>query len=86
MSRLDQWADAVSRELDIADAVGWEQARDLVLDLARTVAHGVERPAAPVTAFLLGVAAGRAAEPPAALADLAGRVLALVAGWADRQD
>ncbi|MEI5584074.1 MULTISPECIES: DUF6457 domain-containing protein [unclassified Agromyces] len=29
-----------------------------VLDLARRVAHGVARPAAPVTAFLLGLAVG----------------------------
>jgi hypothetical protein len=34
--------------------------RDLVLDLARDVAHGVARPAAPLTTFLLGLAAGRA--------------------------
>jgi Domain of unknown function (DUF6457) len=35
----------------------------LVLDLARDVAHGVARPAAPLTAYLLGVAVGRGAEP-----------------------
>jgi hypothetical protein len=29
-----------------------------VLDLARRVAHGVARPAAPVTTFLLGLAVG----------------------------
>jgi len=32
----------------------------LVLDLARDAAHSVARPAAPVTTFLLGLAAGRA--------------------------
>ncbi len=30
-----------------------------VLDLTRDVAHGVDRPAAPVTAYLLGIAVGR---------------------------
>ena len=30
-----------------------------VLDLARDVAHGVDRPAAPLTAYLAGVAVGR---------------------------
>ena len=33
--------------------------RDLVLDLARDAAHGVARPAAPLTTFLVGYAAGR---------------------------
>jgi hypothetical protein len=33
----------------------------LVLDLARDAAHGVARPAAPLTTFLLGLAAGRGA-------------------------
>jgi hypothetical protein len=33
--------------------------RDLILDLARDAAHGVARPAAPLTTFLLGLAAGR---------------------------
>jgi hypothetical protein len=33
---------------------------DLVLDLARDAAHGVARPAAPLTTFLVGLAAGRA--------------------------
>jgi hypothetical protein len=42
----------------------------LVLDLAREVAHGVLRPAAPVTAYLLGVAVGRGADPAAAAAEL----------------
>ncbi len=31
---------------------------DLLLDLARDAAHGVARPAAPVTTFLVGLAAG----------------------------
>lgn len=50
---LQQWTDLVRDELDI------EVAPDLrtILDLARDVAHGVERPAAPVTAFLIGYAA-----------------------------
>ena len=31
----------------------------MLLDLARDAAHGVERPAAPLTTFLVGVAVGR---------------------------
>lgn len=44
----------------------------LVLDLSRVVAHGVRRPAAPVTAYLLGLAVGRGADPAQAAAVLAG--------------
>lgn len=36
--------------------------RDLVLDLARDVAKGVARPAAPLTAYMLGLAVGRGAD------------------------
>ena len=37
--------------------------RDFVLDLARDTAHLVARPAAPLTAYLAGVAVGRGASP-----------------------
>ena len=48
-----------SREL--ADAFGLEHDVDLttVLDLARIAAHGVARPAAPVTTFIAGLAVAR---------------------------
>jgi hypothetical protein len=48
-----------------------------VLDVARDVAHEVDRPAAPVTAYLLGMAVGRGQN----LATAAGRVRSLAAGW-----
>ncbi len=56
MSTLDEWARAACAELGLDPA-----ALDvrLVLDLARDVAHGVARPAAPLTAYLLGVAVGQ---------------------------
>lgn len=44
-----------------------------VLDLARRVAHGVARPAAPVTTFLLGLAIGSGrSDDVAGLADRIG--------------
>ncbi|MGK5679853.1 DUF6457 domain-containing protein [Actinoplanes sp. URMC 104] len=49
----------------------------LVLDLARDVAHGVVRPGAPVTAYLLGLAAGRGADP----AVVADRLSDLALDW-----
>jgi hypothetical protein len=65
MSALDDWTDAVRHalELDQFDA-------DVVLNLARDVAHGVMRPAAPLTTYLLGVAVGRGADPSAAAATI----------------
>jgi len=44
----------------LSDALGLdlEVAADPILDLARDAAHQVERPAAPLTTFLVGYAAG----------------------------
>jgi hypothetical protein len=53
---LDDWLDELCRVLEVPRAA---VDRDLVLDLARDAAHGVARPAAPVTTFLVGLAAGR---------------------------
>ena len=69
---MDDWTAAVCADLGL-DA----SAADLraVLDLTRDVAHGVARPAAPLTAFLVGLAAGKsggsAADVKAAIARLA---------------
>jgi hypothetical protein len=56
VATLDEWTSTVCEALDIpADLL----ATRLVLDVARDVAHGVARPAAPLTAYLAGVAVGR---------------------------
>ena len=60
MSTLDEWTAAVAAELGIADLVD-DRTRDLVLDMTKDVAHGVARPAAPLTAYLMGLAAGTVA-------------------------
>lgn len=57
---LDEWTAQACVALGL-DAANVDQA--LVLDLARDVAHGVARPAAPLTAYLVGVAVGRGADP-----------------------
>jgi Domain of unknown function (DUF6457) len=55
MTTLDDWTAAACDELGIDPAaVNLRQ----ILDLARDAAHQVDRPAAPVTAFLLGLAVG----------------------------
>ena len=65
MTTLDDWLARVSAELGVADVD-----RDLILDLARDVAHGVARPAAPLTTYLLGLAVGAGADPAEASARL----------------
>ena len=52
---LDAWVGRVR------DALGIEEEPDIVavLKVAREVAHGIERKAAPVTTYLMGYAAGR---------------------------
>ena len=56
---LDQWLSAVSSELGTDDLTLDNNAIHTLLDLARDSAHEVERVAAPLTTFLVGVAVGR---------------------------
>lgn len=78
-----EWVSAAARELGL-DIAGADQDAlvTAVLDLTADVAHGVNRPAAPVTAFLVGLAAGRAADPVGAVPDHIAAVRDLAALWA----
>ncbi|WP_136707439.1 NTP transferase domain-containing protein [Agromyces sp. H66] len=72
---LDRWLAALATELGIDPAsvpVG------VVLDLARDVAHGVARPAAPLSTFVVGLAVGAG---KGSLAELSARATALAEGW-----
>jgi hypothetical protein len=80
---LEAWTGAVCRELGLTDVDQGRATVDLVLDMARDVAHGVARPAAPLTAYLLGIAVGRARDPAAA-AQLAAQVTRLALNWGPR--
>lgn len=52
---LDSWVLELAAELGVDPAA---VDRDLLLDVARDAAHGIARPAAPLTTFLVGLAAG----------------------------
>jgi hypothetical protein len=67
---MEEWVSEVCRELEL-DLVDPDLTVNQVLDLTADVAHGVARPAAPVTAFLIGLAAGRSARPDETVAELA---------------
>ncbi|HEY6425172.1 MAG TPA: DUF6457 domain-containing protein [Pseudonocardiaceae bacterium] len=82
MNTLEEWVGAVCRELDIGDAVVLAAMQPRVLDMARDVAHDVARPAAPLTAYLLGLAAGRTTDPEATADELAARICLLAQRWA----
>lgn len=75
MTTLDDWIAAVVADLGLTEGVDVKA----VLDLARDVAHGVERPAAPVTTWLAGMAVATGADP----AEVGARIRALAAGWPD---
>ncbi len=59
---LVEWARLVCAELELSEEIDTDDV-NLILDLARDAAHSVARPAAPLTAYLLGIAAGRGADP-----------------------
>ena len=58
---LKQWLTNLAAELEISDITMDEDAVHILLDLARDSAHEVERVAAPLTTFLIGIAVGRGA-------------------------
>ncbi|MYT70124.1 MULTISPECIES: NTP transferase domain-containing protein [unclassified Streptomyces] len=76
---LDEWISAAKDELGIDLDVD----TGVLLDLARDAAHGVARPAAPLTTFLVGYAAGRAGGGPEAVAAAAAKAAALANRWAE---
>ncbi len=79
MSTLEEWTAAVRAGLGLGPGPLGTADSKTVLDLARDVAHAVDRPAAPLTAYLLGAAVGRGLTLP----DASARVRALAAAWAE---
>ncbi|UZN05084.1 DUF6457 domain-containing protein [Cellulomonas sp. S1-8] len=81
MDALQDWTGQVAPALGVDPGLLAATADD-VLDMVREVAHGVARPAAPLTAYLVGLAAGRAAagggDPEVAVRDALAQVEALL--------
>ena len=68
MNELESWVQ------ELAEALGLDPAGvdiTLLLDVARDAAHQVARPAAPITTFLVGLAAGAGGGTAEAIADAA---------------
>jgi hypothetical protein len=70
---METWIDAACLELGISPPVNVPE----ILDLARDAAHNVERPAAPITTYLLGYAVAQGSDPIEAAAMLS----RLATGW-----
>jgi hypothetical protein len=72
-STMQEWVAAVKEALGLDTEVDVE----LILDVAKDAAHGVQRPAAPVTTYLLGLAVAGGADA----AQAAATVQELANGW-----
>jgi hypothetical protein len=70
---MNDWIAAVQKELGLD--VSFDT--DAILDVAREAAHATERKAAPVTTYLMGVAAAQGANPQ----EIAAKIEKLAKSW-----
>lgn len=70
---MDEWIDSVLAELGLTERPDVQ----CILDVARDAAHGVARPAAPITTYLMGIAVAQGMDPR----DIAQRIARLAEGW-----
>jgi hypothetical protein len=70
---MNDWIAAVQKELGLD--VSFDT--DAILDVAREAAHATERKAAPVTTYLMGVAAAQGANPQ----EVAAKIEKLAKSW-----
>lgn len=77
MSTMDDWITALKSEFDLDLDVDVHE----MLDVTKAAAQNVARPAAPVTAFLVGYAAAQAGGGADAVSDVCRRTTALAEGW-----
>lgn len=73
MEKMDAWLAAASAELNLHPSP-IVPVRDDVLRLISQVAHGPSRPGAPMTAFLVGYAAGTGMDASEAIAAIEGLI------------
>jgi hypothetical protein len=76
---LTEWTEELCTTLGIEP----EFEPDAILELARDAAHQIDRPAAPLTTFLVGFAAGMRGGKPNDLEDCVDLATELVTGHAE---
>lgn len=74
---LHDWIDELSDVLDVEAEVD----EGLILDLARVASHNVQKTAAPITTYLLGLAAGAGDLGPEKVERLAAKAQQLAESW-----
>ncbi|HEU5222484.1 MAG TPA: DUF6457 domain-containing protein [Candidatus Lumbricidophila sp.] len=74
-SELEAWASALAAEL----GVDGQTPVSMILDVARDAAHGVTRPAAPISTYVLGLAV---AQGLGTVDELAAKTTEFAARWA----
>ncbi|QEW03126.1 NTP transferase domain-containing protein [Microbacterium lushaniae] len=78
---LEEWGRALRERFGLAEE---DLPIALILDLARDVANGVARPAAPFSAYVAGLVAGRAGGTPEQVRDAVAAITTLAEGWGGR--
>lgn len=78
---MHDWIEAVTSELGISEVEVNDSLMKEILAVARDAAHNVERPAAPLSTYLMGIAVARGADP----ADVAQRIGELATNWNSEQ-
>lgn len=81
---MNDWIQEVIRVLDLDKVTSSvsESDRKAILDCARHAAHEVERPAAPVTTYLMGMAVARGGS----LQEISDTIEALAQAWAEKNN
>lgn len=78
---VSEWLNAVETELGLSSVVDDEQGLAAIERLDAMVREHVDLAAVAASAFLVGVAAGRAEEPAVAAQDMSQKVGAMAEGW-----
>jgi hypothetical protein len=60
---MDEWVETVVLELNLEGISVTPNLMKDILAVARDAAHNVERPAAPLTTYLMGIAVAQGADP-----------------------
>ena len=81
MSELADWVRALAERLEVDPVVEIDD----LLAVARVAAHEVDRPAAPLTTYVLGYAAGRRSADQAEVRALAETASDLARSWSERR-
>ena len=81
---MNEWLQEVIRVLNLGEVTTGVSESDLkaILDGARYAAHEVERPAAPVTTYLMGMAVARGGD----LQEISDTIEALAKAWSEKNN